>query len=417
MLPSKPPRSTPRAALLNRIGPFTRPLGKVPSLTIDEIEEIGFGSSQFDDTGHHYHRESLERLVKAAAAADLTFVGKRYARDMIAYSLTQRTLLVEAIKRHGETLARQEILPSFLVMGFPRTGTTHLHRLIAQDPRFAGIPKWRVRRPVPFGLVAEHMVDDRRERAVLDEEVGRLYSHDRSHIHDGDADTPEECCVMLLLTFHVALYWSRLPVYDWARWLRQQGEHGTGFMYDEYRWLLKILQQESPGAGFALKAPDHTPHLATIHEQMPELMVIHTHRDPVKCSNSLHSMIYNNHCDVARRVDPEQIARMNLDHLDASFRYNLRGREQYPDAAFDVAFDDIVKRPIPLIREIYEHFGIDWPTGHEAVLQRYLDANPKDKHGEHRYSSADFGLTDAEVEAHFSDYLDAFPQARPSRRT
>ena len=140
MLPTRPPRSTPRAELLNRIGPLTKPFGKVPSLSIAEIEDLGFGSSQFDDTGHPYHRESFERLVKAAADADLTFVGKRYARDMIAYSLTQRTLLVEAIKRHRDTLARQEILPSLLVMGFPRTGTTHLHRLLAQAPRFAGIP-------------------------------------------------------------------------------------------------------------------------------------------------------------------------------------------------------------------------------------------------------------------------------------
>ena len=39
----------------------------------------------------------------------------------------------------------------------------------------------------------------------------------------------------------------------------------------------------------------------------------------------------------------------------------------------------------------FKQEGPDW------FLRIYIDKNPKNKHGEHRYSAADFGLTEAAI--------------------
>lgn len=413
MLATKPQGVTTYTRRMNLISPAARALGKGVHLDMETIDRMANeGSGMLTDMGHRYHREGLEVLAQSADEADLTYVGRRAAREMLVWSLVRRMMLVEVRKTHPE-IFEQPIMPSFLIMGFPRTGTTHLHRLLACDERFRGIPTWETRRPIPFPLLNPDMADNRRERGIHDDGLSQRYTPDKDSVHYSDVDTPEECCVMLTATFNVALFWSRLPVYRFAEWLQQEGFKNVDEVGKDYRAFLQVIQHGDTSTGLALKSPDHTPGLGMLLETVPEAMIIQTHRNPIKSSNSLHSMVYGNHTHVATKLDPKRMARTNLNHLDAAFRYNALGREKHPNRVFDADYQDLVSKPIELVRSIYEWFSVDWPTNHEDVLQAYLDANPQNKFGSHKYSSEDFGLTDDEVLAHFSDYLDAFPMARP----
>jgi hypothetical protein len=40
--------------------------------------------------------------------------------------------------------------------------------------------------------------------------------------------------------------------------------------------------------------------------------------------------------------------------------------------------------------------------------EKWLDENPKEEHGTHRYSIEHFDLTPGEVDHHFSDYRERF---------
>jgi len=53
--------------------------------------------------------------------------------------------------------------------------------------------------------------------------------------------------------------------------------------------------------------------------------------------------------------------------------------------------------PIAMVARIYAHFGIRLSAEAERRMRSFLATNPKDKHGEHRYSLAQYGL-DPEVE-------------------
>jgi len=60
-----------------------------------------------------------------------------------------RLLIHDTWKRHPEIL-REEIAEPVIVVGLPRSGTTHLVNLLAADERFHSLPLWESYEPVPL---------------------------------------------------------------------------------------------------------------------------------------------------------------------------------------------------------------------------------------------------------------------------
>ena len=407
MLPNRPPLRPWRVELQNIIEHGKLALGRGATLEKEAIFDIAAGATRLSDPGDRYFEEGLDQILMSANEAGLTAIARRTLRDNLWSNLARRMMMTAVKKKHPE-IFQQRLAPSFLVMGYPRTGTTHLHRLLSLDPDFAGVPLWQLVRPVPIHLFDEGAPDQRREGYIRYRQAYSHLARDKKHVHYNDADSPEECTVLNLSTFHSSIYWSTIPLYRFADWLMREARKNIDKCYQEHREYLLLLQHQRNGKGFSLKAPEHTPALASIRKISPETMIIQTHRNPIDVSNSLNSMVYGNHANTTRHLDVKRMAKTNLEVLDLSFRYNMEAREQYPGQVLDVYFDDITKRPIKLIKRIYAHYGLPWPDGHEHVIQAYLDANPRGKYGKHKYKSEDFGLTDKELRSHFADYIDTF---------
>ncbi|WP_407070585.1 sulfotransferase [Novosphingobium taihuense] len=83
-------------------------------------------------------------------AADLTKAGREVARRRIAAVLTARLEFV-ADRRADPAIGSEEITAPLFITGMPRSGTTFLHGLMAQDPRNRAPVgcdhAWRCRKP------------------------------------------------------------------------------------------------------------------------------------------------------------------------------------------------------------------------------------------------------------------------------
>jgi hypothetical protein len=90
------------------------------------------------------------------------------------------------------------------------------------------------------------------------------------------------------------------------------------------------------------------------------------------------------------------------------FRRNLAFRASHPGVVYDVFFDTLVSDPIGTVQGIYSHFGLPWTEAYASDLQSFIQENPKDKHGEHRYAASDFGLTEAEIGDRLGFYSEHF---------
>jgi hypothetical protein len=69
--------------------------------------------------------------------------------------------------------------------------------------------------------------------------------------------------------------------------------------------------------------------------------------------------------------------------------------------------------PLAVVRRIYRQFDLPLSDEAQSRMRAYLATNPKDRHGAHRYSLAQFGLDPESERARYRDYWDRW--SAPSR--
>ena len=383
--------------LINRLGRSLHSAG----LEMVPLEEEGLlraarRQTGLSDFGDDYFRAGLRVLLESAEQdAALNTIGRFGHREAIIQQLSNRLKLVE-MEKQAPMLFKQPLQPPLIVIGFPRSGTTLLHRLLAADPAGRAVPLWELSSPLPEGrgphlLTAPADRARRLKRMQKQIKIRLSLTSDLDQKHFIRAETPEECMFLLGQTFHTMLYWVTAPVYSYIAWYGRQERYKK---YEDYRRLLQVLQAVDPTKRLVLKAPAHNGGVAELLQMVPEAMVVQTHRDPVSCMNSLNSLFATTHRVVTERLDVRRTAEANLELMRVELTRNAAGRKKYPGQLFDVHYDRLVADPLGTVRGIYDHFMLPWTAEFEAAMSRYLAENPKGKHGRHRYSSADFGLTD-----------------------
>ena len=104
------------------------------------------GLEDFGDDSFH---EALRVLLRAyETEADLTFVGRLCVQGDSVRLLANRLRLVADRRRHP-AIADEVIRRPLFITGLPRSGTTFLHALLAQDPAHRSPQVWEVMYPSP----------------------------------------------------------------------------------------------------------------------------------------------------------------------------------------------------------------------------------------------------------------------------
>jgi hypothetical protein len=158
-----------------------------------------------------------------------------------------------------------------------------------------------------------------------------------------------------------------------------------------------------------LKAPGHLFALEGLLERYPDARIIHTHRDPLRVMASMAS-----HATVLRRAfsdnaDPRKIAADWAERWARALEKFLAERDRAPAAQFlDINFESIESDPLGTVERVYDFLGWPLTSDARAAMQNFLAANPKNKHGVHRYTLEQFGLTRAGQMLRFRNYCERF---------
>lgn len=367
-----------------------------PSMRLDEQTVCAAATKQTGliDFGDPHYRQGLLRFLESAEKdANLHPLGRYIAHNNVVNYLVQRLRLVEARKKEPE-IFQQPLLPPIIITGLPRSGTTFLHNMLALDPAHRALPAWLLSRPFPEGPENDDGPDPRLVKMEQGLRFRQPLLPGLDAIHYVRVDSPEECILVLGVTFNSLIFWVLFPVYGYFDWYLQDD---TFQKYREYRWLLQVFQSHEPERRFTLKAPAHIGNLEAILRVVPKALVIQTHRDPVACVSSANSLLYTYHLAVANEIDVRRMAAMTLRGYEVGLSRNLAFRTAHPGVVYDVFYDSLVSDPIGTVRGIYTHFGLPWTDAYAAELQAFVQSNPKDKHGKHRYTASDFGQTEAEI--------------------
>jgi hypothetical protein len=391
---------------LNAGGKTLRRIGaEPPSLEIESLLKAARRRAGTGDLGAWAIGEPLERLLKSYRdEAALTTLGRITVRELLV-SLLENLLRLEAERAAHPDIETENVDDPVFIIGLPRTGTTHLHGLVSQDPGNRAPLTWEVMYPATRGESAAGIEKIRARTQSRLDWANRL-APEFMRIHPIAPDLPQECIAIHAQAFMGIQFHTTHDVRSYEDWFEGSRQD---LAFDFHRRLLQHLQTQRPGSRWVLKAPGHLFSLAALLRRYPNAKIVQTHRDPLRVMASMAS-----HATVLRRAfsdsaHPGEIAADWTDRWSRALDDFLAVRERArPEQFLDVAYDAIERAPLETVERVYRFLG--WPLtgGARTAMQAFLDANPKDKHGTHRYTLEQFGLDRAALTRRFAPYCERF---------
>jgi hypothetical protein len=385
---------------LNRIG---RP--EWVSIEVDALLDEARTRTGLSDFGGATWREGFEVFVTALnQEAQLNLVGRVLAKDDLLNWLENRLRMTDTLTRHPE-IGEERIEAPLFITGLPRTGTSILHELLAQDPAHRAPLAWEVRHPCPPPEAASHASDPR--IALADEEV-RFWCEivpEYDAMHELGAQIPVECVQLTAHEFRSDELPGRHVVPSYSAWLAQ-ADLEPGYLF--HKRMLQLLQWKCPTERWVLKAPSHMPALGALLAVYPDARIVITHRDPLKVMASVASILFSTAWVRSDDVDVEQVLGWFTGEtckflLDAAEKVRANVGERSAQF-FDVRFSDMQQDPFETLAGVYAHYGLPFTAEAEAKMRSSLKHKPRGKHGAHRYDFEHTGFDVAEERRRFADY-------------
>ncbi len=362
----------------------------------------------------------LDRLAAQAAATDadtgLSGLGRFIVRQRLVGLLAARLRFEDYVARYPEA-EEVALEPPVIVVGLPRSGTTHLVNLLAADTRFRSLPWWECGEPTPFAGDGpdRHGVDPRYARALATYQAGQAAAPLTALMHDRHPSTIEEDCELVDLDLcSYTLEWhARVPAWRDHYLALDQDRH-----YAFLRRELQVLSHRRGPRRWVLKTPQHLEQLGPLLRTFPDATVALTLRDPVDVLQSAITMLA--YGDRLRRIEIEadELAAYWVDRLERLLRSFVRDLGLLdPAQRVDVEFHRFMADDLAMVATIYDRAGLELTDRARTELEAYVAGNPRGKHGRVVYDlRGDFGLDPDELRQRFAFYLDRFPQITPEVR-
>ncbi len=402
---------------INAAGTALGRIGLAVSLDPEELVRAARRRTRLDDFGGDDWREPLERLTRAAETeARLTPFGRFYIRRELVQRLSNRLRIQDAVRRDPAILSEPVDRPVF-ILGLPRTGTTHLHRLLARDPRSRVLMTWEMAEPVPAPRPETYESDPRIARIARNLRLVHWAGPRLRAIHDIDAREPEECISLMANDLRSLYFAVGIHIPSYTRWLEEQDLTEP---YRRHRRQLQLLQRHFRRDRWVLKAPVHMQGLSSLLAVYPDARVVWTHRDPADVIASTASLLYHFRSAFCRDLDPRQVGPEALEQMARWVEQGLQARAAHRSkgagsARFvDVAYQDVVRSPVSTVERVYRALDLPFDEDTRCRMQRHLDRAVQHRHGVHRYRLEEYGLDRAQVARRFAGLEPAAAAAAPT---
>ena len=399
----------PRFPLPLRLVNASRPLLRaLVSLEPDALIEAAQRKTGLSDFGPDSWREPFHVLVDAIRReADLSGMGLVATRGLLVGLLANRLLLEDLLRREPEILD-EAIERPLIIAGLPRTGTTHLHNLISADPGWRSLPYWESLEPIPDPR-EKPRADGRDPRVARCERAMELQDYAMplfKRMHEMPPDGTHEEIQLLAMDFSTMLFESAYRIPTYRAWYKATDQTPA------YRYLarvLKALQWLRGPKRWALKSPQHLEQIGPLVGVFPDAYFVQTHRDPLRITVSLLTMLAYGHRINGRNIDPLQIGRDWSARVEDLLRASVEQRPLLPrEQTLDVVFSEFMQDDLAAVERVYAFAGQPLtPAGREAIA-RYRAANPRGKHGTVAYRLDDFGVDAAERRRALRFYQERF---------
>jgi hypothetical protein len=366
--------------------------------TAAEVMSQASAQTGLTDFGDDSFRDGLDILLSSLRdEARLHERGQAFLRQRIVGHLSQRLQVEDWYRRHPE-IDDVPITGPLIGVGLPRTGSTALSMLLAQDPDVRYLRRWESSQPCPPPSTVQGV--DPRVPPDKGEMVGSRY-HVPAQTHG-----PMECHELMALDFKSHIFQSFAEIPSYSRWLVEEADLTSTFRYQ--RKVMKLLQWGEPERPWRLKCPSHVLWLDALDTVFPDARYVMTHRDPTDVILSVADLYADIIGSFSDEVDRPYIGRLNVEHWTLGMRRTLRFRADGAEKRFyDIDFQAMQADPIGEVAALYAWLGAPVGAEFEARMQSWWTQAADEREPSSHADPAEFGIDFDEVRPRFADYVDS----------
>ncbi|MGZ4734740.1 MAG: sulfotransferase family protein [Acidimicrobiia bacterium] len=408
------PRFSPEVqAIHDAVAPMAAELRLEPEPLLEQARAETGLSHGLDDAGF---RERLDVLLGGLRdEAGLSPFGVLSDHTLVLGLLRSRLLIRDVLERHPEILEIPITRP-IVIVGLPRTGTSHLHNLISSDPALRSLPYWEALEPVlPASARPAPGEPDPRfanTKVALDmiDAAAPLFER----MHEMTVEHVHEEIQLLAIDFSSMLFETMALMPTWRDYYlgHDQTPH-----YQYLKEVLQVLTWLRGGERWVLKSPQHCEQIRPLLNVFPDATLVVTHRDPVSVMASVVTMLtYAARMSVSH-PDPYAYGPYWSQRVEDLLRACERDRDLIPRGqAVDVRFHEFMADDFAMVERIYEVAGQPMTAEARAGMNAFLDAHPRGKFGTVVYDLTDFGIDPSERRRALRSYAERFGTADESGR-
>ena len=271
--------------------------------------------------------------------------------------------------RFGQQIENSEIKSPVFVLGLWRSGTTHLHNLLTQDPRFAFANTYQVFFPHTF-LTTESW-----NAKLLDFLLPARRVQDNVKL---GADQPQEddfaVCGMTAMSFMMSIAFPRRAA-EYSRFITMQNTTAAEreIWQNAFIHFLKklTLKYDRP---LVLKSPSHTAHVRELLQLFPDAKFVLIHRDPHEVfSSSLHCFHKVFDMWALQELGDYDIVSSTIRNYKEVTEKYFAERALIPDGnLIEIPFSQLEESPLATMRTIYDTLSLPEFGAVEATITDYV---------------------------------------------
>jgi hypothetical protein len=306
--------------------------------------------------------------------------------------LRSRLEVEDWYRRHPE-IADVEVTAPLFGLGLPRTGSTALSFLLAQDAGVRYLRQWESSRPCPPPSTV------RGPDPRITVTAGQVGS--KEHV-PADVNGPMECLDLMALDFKTQIYLAFAHIPSYASWLTDADLAST-YLYE--RRVLKLLAWGEPSRPWRLKSPAHMLWINHLDAAFPDARFVMTHRDPTDVLVSVCDVYADIAGNFTDRLDRRYIGQLNLDQWAIGIDRLLEFRDgPGRDRFYDIDFRAMQSDPVGEVQGLYRWLGVRPGEEFGARMQSWWSSNAAEREETRHSEPSVYGLDLDDVRRRFATY-------------
>ncbi|BBZ33945.1 sulfotransferase family protein [Mycolicibacterium confluentis] len=375
-------------------------------LTAEALHEQASAQTGLTDFGSQDYRERMDVLLAAfQELPSFTAFGRTYAFSLMLTFLKGRLRVIDHLNHHPE-IFDLEVKAPLVIAGLPRTGTTHLHSLLAADPALRSLPYWEAQEPLP-APGEEGTIEPRRQRTGDALNISNTLMPYFQLMHEMTIDHIHEDIGLMVQDFASGFFTTLTHLPRWSDYLRDN-DQTPGYQF--LRMMLQVLQhQDGYHRRWVLKSPQHLEQFVPLLKVFPDATFIVTHRDPVDVSVSMATMMTYTMRMSVDEVDVETVAGYWITRIEEMLTACMRDHHLLPpERTIDVRFDEFMADDLAMVQRVWDTADYAPTEESRRAVADYLAGHTRGRLGRIDYRAEDLGLDRDDLRRRFAPYVERF---------